>query len=491
VAGETIADRYELEELVGTGGMSSVWRARDRLLERNVALKVLHAHYSDDAEYVDRFLREARAVAQLSHPHIVTVIDRGEDDGRQYIVFEYVAGENLKELVRRAGRLPVKQAVELAIAVAEGLAFAHEQGLVHRDVKPQNVLLSEEGEVKVTDFGIARSVEVDSGVTQTGTVVGTSSYISPEQAGGGRVTPATDVYSLGIVVWELLAGDVPFPGDNFVTVALRHINEPAPSLLEVRPDVPPRLALAVDRALAKDPADRFPSMKAFEQELRRSLEELDTEQTAIVPPQARPPGPPHAPQPGYQRQRSRHRRSSTARRVALGVVVLLALAAIAAGVIGLGGGDTKTDGGSGGGSAGGTALPLSGVGDYDPQGTGGEHGATAPAATDGDPATSWTTETYATQQFGGLKDGVGLVLDAGSSVAAKTVTVTTSTPGFEARILAGDGESGPFAGDSSTQTVGARTTFDLNGTTARYYVVWITLLPPGRTVAVSEVTATR
>jgi predicted Ser/Thr protein kinase len=493
VVGETIADRYELEELVGTGGMSSVFRARDRLLERNVALKILHEHYSDDAEYVDRFLREARAVAQLSHPHIVTVIDRGEDDGRQYIVFEYVAGENLKELVRRAGRLPVKQAVELAIAVAEGLAFAHEQGLVHRDVKPQNVLLSEEGEVKVTDFGIARSVEVDSGVTQTGTVVGTSSYISPEQAGGGRVTPATDVYSLGVVIWELLAGDVPFPGDNFVTVALRHINEPAPSLLEARPDVPPRLALAVDRALAKDPDDRFPSMEAFEQELRRSLEELDPERTAIVPPVAGLPAPQQAPQPVYQRQRSRRRGSSTARRVALGVVVLLALGAIAAGVIGLGGGGgAKTDGGSGGGgSAGGTALSLSGIGDYDPQGTGGEHGATAPAATDGNPATSWTTETYATQQFGGLKDGVGLVLDAGSPVAAKTVTVTTSTPGFEARVLAGDGESGPFTDDSSTQTVGARTTFDLNGTTARYYVVWITLLPPGRTVAVSEVTATR
>jgi eukaryotic-like serine/threonine-protein kinase len=263
VVGETIDGRYELQELVGTGGMSSVFRARDRMLERNVALKILHDHFADDDEYVGRFRREARAVAQLSHPNVVTVIDRGQDGGREYIVFEYVDGENLKELVRRSGPMPVRRALELAIDIAEGLAFAHAQGLVHRDVKPQNVLLSDEGEIKVTDFGIARTLEADGGVTLTGTVLGTSTYISPEQAGGKNVTPATDVYSLGVVLWELLAGEVPFPGDNFVTVALRHINEPPPSLLDVRPDVPPRLAAAVDRALAKRPADRFPSMEAF------------------------------------------------------------------------------------------------------------------------------------------------------------------------------------------------------------------------------------
>src|SRR2546423_4193733 len=153
---DVIADRYELEELVGTGGMSSVYKAHDRLLERTVALKVLHPHFGDDEEYVERFRREARAVAQLSHPNIVTVIDRGEADGHQFIVFEYVHGENLKELIRRVGPLPVRQAVQLALAIADGLAFAHEHGLVHRDVKPQNVLLNADGETKVTDFGIAR-----------------------------------------------------------------------------------------------------------------------------------------------------------------------------------------------------------------------------------------------------------------------------------------------------------------------------------------------
>src|SRR5690349_22764886 len=209
---ELIAERYELVELVGTGGMSSVYKAHDRLLERNVALKVLHPHYGEDGEYVERFRREARAVAQLSHPNIVTVIDRGADDGRQYIVFEYVDGENLKQLLTRTGPLPIRRAIKLGLETAEALAFAHTHGLVHRDVKPQNVLLTPEGEAKVTDFGIARSLDVEHGVTQTGTVLGTSNYISPEQAGGKPVTPATDVYSLGVVLFELLTGDVPFPG---------------------------------------------------------------------------------------------------------------------------------------------------------------------------------------------------------------------------------------------------------------------------------------
>src|SRR5436305_1725937 len=197
VVGELIADRYEVEELVGSGGMSSVYRAHDRLLERSVALKILHEQYTRDEGYVERFRREARSVAQLTHPNIVTVIDRGEQDGRQFIVFEYVDGENLKELVEREGPLPVHEVIELGLQVARGLAFAHENGLVHRDVKPQNVLLDGDGRAKVTDFGIARSLDVD-GMTQSGTVLGTSNYIAPEQARGGTVEPATDVYSLGV-----------------------------------------------------------------------------------------------------------------------------------------------------------------------------------------------------------------------------------------------------------------------------------------------------
>src|SRR3954464_6935355 len=254
MTGEVVAERYELEELVGTGGMSSVYRAKDRLLERTVAIKLLHEHYSRDDDYVERFRREARAAAQLSHPNIVTVIDRGEDGGRQFIVFEYIDGQNLKQLVETKGRLPVRTALELAIEIGGALAFAHENGLVHRDVKPQNVLLGN-GDVKVTDFGIARSAHVNQGLTQTGTVLGTSDYIAPEQASGEPVSQLSDIYSLGVVVYELLAGEPPYKGESFLAVAMRHVNDPVPSITAIRPEVPLRLDAALRKAMAKSPAD--------------------------------------------------------------------------------------------------------------------------------------------------------------------------------------------------------------------------------------------
>ena len=204
--GQLLAGRYELQDVAGSGGMSSVYRARDTVLERTVAIKILHEHYSDDPEYVERFRREARALAQLNHPNIVTVIDRGEYEGRQFIVFEHVEGENLKELIDREGQLPVDQALALVHQVARGLAFAHEHGVVHRDVKPHNVLIDADGVAKVTDFGIARSVEPADGLTETGTLLGTSEYIAPEQASGQRVDERSDQYSLATVLYELLTG---------------------------------------------------------------------------------------------------------------------------------------------------------------------------------------------------------------------------------------------------------------------------------------------
>src|SRR6478672_11673389 len=255
--------------------MSSVYRAHDSLLERYVALKILHEQYNEDDDFVERFKREARSVAQLQHPSIVTVIDRGEEEGRQYIVFEYIDGENLKEFVVRNGRLEVREALDIAVDIARALAFAHEHGLIHRDVKPQNVLLNGDGRAKVTDFGIARTLYVDGSMTQTGTVLGTSNYIAPEQASGQPVDAHSDVYALGAVLYELLAGEVPFTGDSFVAVAMKHLHEPAPNLLDVRGDVPLRVAAAVDRALEKDPEQRFPTMDAFAAELEACLAELD------------------------------------------------------------------------------------------------------------------------------------------------------------------------------------------------------------------------
>ncbi len=389
--------------------MSTVFRAHDRQLERRVAIKILHEHYASDPEYLERFRREARAVAKLSHPNIVTVIDRGDDGGRQYIVFEHVEGENLKELVVRSGRLPVRRALELALDVAGGLAFAHDHGLVHRDVKPQNVLLSSEGEVKVTDFGIARSLHVEHGVTQTGTVLGTGEYLAPEQASGKQVSPATDVYSLGVVLWELLAGDVPFVGENFVAVALRHVNEPPPSLRERRQDVTPRLEAAVNRALAKDPGRRFPSMAAFAKELRACLAEVDGE----VPPAPAPDDlelthvTPPAPAPARAPARRQRRTPARARRRRLPYVLLaLVVAGAAFAAVVLLGGTGHHGGGLGGGGSSGTPVPLQGVGDaYSNPGHPDSHADTAGMATDGSTATYWYTQTYGDQAFGGLLTG--------------------------------------------------------------------------------------
>jgi serine/threonine protein kinase len=487
-SGDLIADRYELEELVGTGGMSSVFRAHDNQLDRRVAIKILHEHYAADPEYLERFRREARAVARLSHPNIVTVIDRGNDGGRQYIVFEHVDGENLKELVLRAGRLPVRRALELALAVADGLAFAHDHGLVHRDVKPQNVLLSNEGEVKVTDFGIARSLHMDHGVTQTGTVLGTGEYLAPEQASGRPVSPATDVYSLGVVLWELLAGDVPFVGENFVAVALRHVNEAPPSLRERRRDVSPRLEAAVDRALAKDPARRFPSMAAFADELRACLAEADRE---VAPPErdlahtlvTRPaPGTPRA---GARRSR---------RRPFAWVLLALVVAGAAFAAVVLLGGATHHHGGSGGGGSSGTAVQLHGIGDYNPTSSKDSHANTAGAATDDNPSTFWYTQIYNSADFGGLMDGLGLLLRAGSPVKLTSLTVRTPTPGFDAEIRAGSSPRGPFSTVSPSQRVqGSSATFTLGGSAAQqYYVVWLTSLPStaeGYKAEITEVTA--
>jgi hypothetical protein len=327
-------------------------------------------------------------------------------------------------------------------------------------------------------------------MTQTGTVLGTGEYLAPEQASGKPVSPATDVYSLGIVLWELLAGDVPFTGDNFVAVALRHVNEPPPHLRERRPDVTPRLDAAIERALAKDPARRFPSMTAFAKELRACLAEaegeipaVDPELTLITPPPTTP-----ARAPAQRRPRPR-RPARTRRRPLVWALLALLVAGVAfAAVLLLGGGGHK-NGTLGGGSSS-SAVPLSGLTGYDPQGTGGEHDELAGRATDRNPLTAWTTETYDSQDFGGLKDGVGLMLDAGSPVKLAQLTVTTETPGFTAEIQSGNSSTGGFTTDSSSQTVSGTTTFALQDRIARYYVVWITQLPPtGGRAEISEVTA--
>ena len=229
LVGMCLNGRYRLDARIGSGGMSTVYRAFDITLERPVAVKLMHREIASDSDQLERFRREARAVAQLSHPHIVGVIDAGEEDGRPYIVFEYVEGETLKGRIRRMGRLPIDEAIAYAIEIARALGAAHARGIVHRDIKPQNVLVDEEGSAKVTDFGIARSLDED-GLTADGRVLGTTDYVSPEQALGHDVNGQSDLYSLGVVMFEMLTGDVPFHGENQVAVAMKHVREDMPDV---------------------------------------------------------------------------------------------------------------------------------------------------------------------------------------------------------------------------------------------------------------------
>ncbi|MDX6584105.1 MAG: eukaryotic-like serine/threonine-protein kinase [Solirubrobacterales bacterium] len=257
--GQRIGDRYTLVGRLGSGGMADVWLADDEMLGRRVALKFLHERFAQDAQFVERFRREAQAAAGLQHPNVVGVYDRGETDGRHWIAMEYVEGAALKDLVTRG--LTVGESVEIVRQVLAGTSFAHERGIIHRDLKPQNVLVDREGRARVADFGIARAGASE--ITQTGSVLGTAQYLSPEQAQGLETNATSDLYSIGVILYECLTGRVPFEADSPVAVALKQISEPPRRPSELNPQVPPALDAVVLRALAKDPANRFQSAGEF------------------------------------------------------------------------------------------------------------------------------------------------------------------------------------------------------------------------------------
>jgi serine/threonine-protein kinase len=264
--GDLIGGRYELGRQLGAGGMARVYLGHDRLLDRQVAVKVLSEPYASDPQFVERFRREASAAAGLNHPNIVAVYDRGEADGSYYIVMEYLAGPDLKQVIRRRAPLPPSQAIDYAQQILAALGAAHRRDVVHRDVKPQNVLVAEDGHLKVTDFGIARA-GAQSDMTEAGSVIGTAQYLSPEQARGDEVTAASDCYAVGIVLYEMLTGRVPFDGDRPVAIAMKQISDaPVPPRI-VEPDVPPELDAVVMRALAKRPSERYRTAE----ELSRAL----------------------------------------------------------------------------------------------------------------------------------------------------------------------------------------------------------------------------
>ncbi|HVL30776.1 MAG TPA: protein kinase [Solirubrobacteraceae bacterium] len=497
--GTLLSNRYRLDAKVGTGGMSTVYRAFDTVLERQVAIKLMHREIAGDSQQLERFRREARAVAQLNHPHIVGVIDADEegDDGgltTPYIVFEYVEGETLKDRIRRNGRLPIAEAIAYAIEIARALGAAHERHIVHRDVKPQNVLIDEEGAAKVTDFGIARTLHQE-GLTADGRVLGTTDYVSPEQALGHAVSGQSDLYSLGIVLFEMLTGDVPFKGDNQVAVAMKHVREELPDVQIRRPEVSAALAAVLDRATAKPLDRRYADAHAMIADLEQVLAietarsgQVTGEATSVLR---------TLPDETRKRLPLRARRSTRAL-----LAVMLVGVGVAAGLGLLAAGQTERGTGNRSGAVAAPGEPQDvplkqrAASDYDPVGGDGEHPEQTSALVDGVASSTWSTERYDNGTLG--KPGVGVVIDAAPRVAATELEIRTPTPGFEATIYVARNETPqsppPSAGWTrvSRQAIAVRRRerieLDTAGNEFRRYLVWITKLPPGEKGArISEI----
>ncbi|HUE26982.1 MAG TPA: protein kinase [Solirubrobacteraceae bacterium] len=490
--GTILSGRYRLEARIGAGGMSTVYRALDETLQRQVAIKLMNREVATDSDQLERFRREARAVAQLSHPHIVGVIDAGEDEGRPYIVFEYVEGETLKERIRRQGQLPVAEAVAYAIEIARALGAAHARHIVHRDVKPQNVLIDEEGSAKVTDFGIARTLD-EEGLTADGRVIGTTDYVAPEQALGQPVTGQSDLYSLGIVLYEMLSGEVPYKGDSQVAVAMKHVREELPDIQFKRPEVSASLAAVIDRATAKRPADRY----ADDAELIADLEDVLAIETARAGSAT-----------GEVTSVLRTLPSRTQRRVpfrlrhrVVAVALLLVAVALAAGlVVWLG---SNAHHGTGGLAvkppADGAKLiqvPLcqTCAQGFNPLGSPPYNETpNASFAVDNDLNTYWDTQQYYDHKLDKL--GTGIYVNASPGTTARVLRIIDGTPGFTVTIY-GRTNAPPIKWPdpgwtqiSAPTAIGSNTSIRLTGgqTPYRYFLVWITSLGGHEQLSIAEI----
>ncbi len=472
--------------------MGTVWRGEDPLLARSVAVKTLDPRLAEDDDVRTRFRREAVAAAAVAHPNIVATYDTGEDDGVAYIVMELVEGATLRQAIDLHGALPQARAADIAAQVADALAAAHARGLVHRDVKPSNVLVQLDGRVKVTDFGIAKAADQTADdLTRTGSVMGTARYLAPEQLEGAPVDERADVYSLGLVLFEMLTGHAPFGADTEIATAVARLTSEPPRVEELQPHLAPGLSHVVDRALARDPAQRWPNAAAMRDALtpfRVAAPDrgVDATMPVALPPRPRPTAPAAAAHPVIINDG-----------VGVGARVLAWVIAFA---LGIGGGYAgfvlATDSSSPAASprvpaTGPSTLEIRAVTTFDPDGDQEENDERAALATDGETATVWTTEPYFNPTTA-PKPGVGLILELDGPSRVTSVDLTSPDSGWDAQIYVGASSAPTLAGwgEARATETGLGTSAEMRlpaRPPGQFVLVWLTRLPRSE----SESTATQ
>ena len=485
--GRLLGDRYRLGPVIATGGMAQVRRAEDVVLGRQVAVKILHPHLAADPSVVERFRHEAVSAARLTHPSIVSIYDTVIEDDVYAIVMELVDGITLRQFLDQRGHLAARDAVDVVAGVADALQTAHEAGVVHRDIKPANILLCDDRRVMVTDFGIAKAA-VDADLTQDGSIVGTAKYVAPEQVTGDPVDPRTDVYSLGVVLYECLCGRPPFEADTEASTALARLHRDPLRPRQVRPSVPRSLDAITMQALSRSPDARPATAAAMRAALLGAV--LD-EPGDIAPDPVAVSGTLAATDDDADLFVRSERRWLVPTFLVLVIGGALTLAAVLLGsteagqqifdrardvVVGDDGDSTATGAGP---------VTIVGASAFDPQGSGppGENDDQTMLAVDGNPATAWPTEFYSDRTLG-TKDGVGLVIQLDGVVSLASLRVTSPTDDWSASIYVAEGQPTDLAGWGSpastlTGIAPGDVTFELTGATGDHVLIWITDLGPG------------
>jgi len=497
--GRTLAGRYRLDRHLASGGMAEVWEATDEVLDRPVAVKLLHGHLADDPALRARFHHEAVAAARLVDPAIVAIYDTCDEPGAEAIVMELVRGRTLRQFIDERGRLEPVEVAHIGAEVASALSCAHRAGIIHRDIKPANILLSDDGRVLVTDFGIAKVLD-EPDLTRTSQLLGTVKYLAPEQVESGPVDARTDVYALGAVLYEALCGEAPFRADNQAALALARLQRDPQPPHDIVAGVPPTLEAAVMRALARRPEDRFSSAESIRTALLGTRLDQWGDQTLVgslsstgiavtagdhAASSGRQPVAPrdasgwHTPPPAPPRRRT----IGPGVVISTVVVVVLVLVALLVATTDVGHQLFSPDPPPSQAAPTARLVPIAGAHSFDPEGDGGDNEDLTGAAIDAQAATSWYTETYDSRSFGNLKNGVGLAIDLGAPVEIDKVAVTSPTTGWSASVYVADNDPNQLAGwgdpVASATNIQGNATFDLHGAGGSGILLWITDLGDG------------